>query len=50
MATAGLNSIGTGLDQAADASPGHLLPDREVDEFDPITGHPAVDEYDTTIG
>ena len=50
MGTAGLNSVGTRLDQMSDASPGHLFPSREIDELDPITGHPAVDEYDAAIG
>jgi hypothetical protein len=50
MGTAGLNSVGTRLDQMPDASPGHLFPSREIDELDPITGHPAVDEYDAAIG
>jgi hypothetical protein len=50
MGTAGLDAIGARLDQAPNSSLEHLLPGSDVGELDAITGHAAVDEYDTTIG
>ena len=50
MATAGLSSVGTRLDQTSHSSPGHPLPSSQIDELDQITRHPAIDEYDSTIG
>lgn len=49
MGTAGFYPIRARFDQASNASPGHSFLGDKIDEFDAITGNPALHENDAAV-